>query len=408
MMRSMFSGVSGLRSHQSMMDVVGNNIANVNTVGFKKPQVTFQEALNQTLRGPGGPGDGRGGSNPIQIGLGVRLASIDGIFTQGASQVTGRPTDLAISGEGFFILEMDGARVYSRAGSFGWDQSGNLVAPGGFRVQGWVADGQGAINTQTAVSGIKLPLSQVIEPAQTGQVQLGGNLPVDAAIGAVHRTSIVTYDSLGGTHELIVEFEKTAANTWSVTGSMNGTAVTLAPATVTFDTSGNLTSAGTLAVSGYTPPGAEPIAIDVVLDGAAKLVQFGGPGTAESYDQDGNAIGFLTNFSIADNGAITAQFSNGQTKVMGMIATASFNNPAGMVRVGETNFAASNNSGEPLIGEAGTGNRGRMAAGALEMSNVDLALEFTNLIIAQRGFQANSRMITASDEVLSDLVNLKR
>ena len=319
MMRSMFAGVSGLRSHQTMMDVVGNNIANVNTAGYKSAQVTFEEALAQTLQGPAGAGTARGGTNPLQIGLGVKVSSIDGVFTQGATQVTGRPTDLAISGDGFFMLELDGKRVYTRAGAFRWDESGNLVAPGGFLVQGWLADAQGNLATQTAVGKINLPLSQVIEPVETSQLLIGGNLTVDAAVGDVHTTSIVTYDSLGEAHEVIVDFTKAGANSWTVAATMDGNALTLGSTTVTFDTDGTLTSSGTIAASGYTPPGADPIALTLNLGGSAPLVQYGGPATAESYDQDGNAIGFLTNFSIAENGTISGQFSNGETKVLAMI-----------------------------------------------------------------------------------------
>jgi flagellar hook protein FlgE len=404
----MFAGVSGLRSHQTMMDVVGNNIANVNTAGYKSAQVTFEETLAQTLQGPAGAGVSRGGTNPLQIGLGVKVASIDGVFTQGATQVTGRPTDLAISRDGFFMLELDGERVYTRAGSFRWDESGNLVAPGGYLVQGWTADDQGNIATQTAVSQINLPLSQVIEPVETSVVDVGGNLSADFLVGDSHTTSIVTYDSLGESHELLLSFTKTGANTWDVSAEMDGNALTLSTTTAVFDTNGNLTSPSTISLSGYTPPGADPIAVDIDLAGSAPIVQFGGGSTAESFDQDGNAIGFLSNFSIAENGTISGQFSNGETKVLAMVATATFNNPSGLIRNGKTHFQASTNSGAPLIGEPGSGNRGLVAGGALEMSNVDLAQEFTNLIIAQRGFQANSRVITASDEVLSDLVNLKR
>ena len=236
----MFSGVSGLRSHQTMMDVVGNNIANVNTAGFKSAQVTFEETLAQTLQGPAGSGLSRGGTNPLQIGLGVKVASIDGVFTQGATQVTGRPTDLAISGDGFFMLELEGQRVYTRAGSFRWDESGNLVAPGGYLVQGWMADNNGTIATQTAVSSINLPLSQVIDPVETSLVDLGGNLSADAAIGEGHTTSIVTYDSLGEAHEMLITFTKSAANTWDITGEIDGNALTLSTTTATFDTNGNL------------------------------------------------------------------------------------------------------------------------------------------------------------------------
>ena len=391
-----------------MMDVVGNNIANVNTAGYKGAQVTFEEALTQTLQGPAGSGTSRGGTNPLQIGLGVKVASIDGVFTQGATQVTGRPTDLAISGDGFFMLDLDGQRVYTRAGSFRWDESGNLVAPGGFLVQGWTADTNGDVATQTAVSSINLPLSQVIDPVETSEIEIGGNLPSDVPVGEMHTTSIVTYDSLGEAHEVLVTFEKTGANAWDASAEMDGNALTLSSTSLTFDSSGQLTSAGTLSLGGYTPPGADPVAIDIVLDGNAPIVQFGGSATAESFDQDGNAIGFLSNFAISENGTISGLYSNGETKVLAMIATTTFNNPSGLVRAGETHFQASTNSGQPIVGEPGTGNRGLIAAGALEMSNVDLAQEFTNLIIAQRGFQANSRVITASDEVLNDLVNLKR
>lgn len=408
MMRSMFAGVSGLRSHQTMMDVVGHNIANVNTAGFKGSQVTFQEALTQTLSGPSGAGLARGGTNPLQMGLGTKVASTDGVFSQGAIQVTGRATDIAVQGDGFFVMESEGERFYTRAGSFRFDESGNLVAPGELLVQGWLADDAGVLATQTAVGAITLPLSQVIDPILTTSVELGGNLSSDLQVGDVHSTSIVVYDSLGNGHELIVELEKTAANNWDVRGAIDGNALTLSLGSISFNTDGSLATAGTISASGYTPPGADPMTLDLVLDGGGPLVQFGGPPTAESHDQDGIGIGFLRDFAIADNGVITGQFSNGETKVLGQIATATFNNPSGLMRVGNTHFGASVNSGQALVGEPGSGNRGLLTAGALEMSNVDLALEFTNLIIAQRGFQANSRIITASDELLADLVNLKR
>jgi flagellar hook protein FlgE len=305
------------------------------------------------------------------------------------------------------MLEMDGARVYTRSGSFRWDESGNLAAPGGFLVPGRMAEPDGTIATQTAVSSINLSLAG----DRAGRDVGGGDRrqPVGRLrIGDAHTTSIVTYESIGEAHELLVDFTKTGANTGDVVASMDGSALTLSSASLTFDTDGNLTSAGTISLSGYTPPGAGAIAIDVELNGTGPLVQYGGSVTAEGFDQNGNAIGFLNNFAIAENGTITGQFSNGETKVLAMIATATFNNPSGLIRDGDTHFTSSVNSGEPIIGEPGTGNRSLIAAGALEMSNVDLALEFTNLIIAQRGFQANGRVITATDEILADLVNLKR
>jgi len=217
MMRSMFAGVSGLRAHQTMMDVVGNNIANVNTAGYKASQVTFQEALTQLMRGAAS------GINPLQVGLGVKVGSIDGIFTQGASQITGRTTDLAIQGDGFFVLQQGGQRVFTRAGSFSFDGAGNLVAPGGYNVMGWVADTDGTIDSNRAISGIQIPIGQVTPPVTTGRVDVGGNLSAESAVGDQVTTSIVVYDSLGNPHELTILFEKTADNAWSAAASVEGT-----------------------------------------------------------------------------------------------------------------------------------------------------------------------------------------
>ncbi len=402
MMRAMFAAVSGLRANQTMMDVVGNNIANVNTPGYKASSVTFEEALSQLLRGPADS------INPIQLGLGVRVASIDPIFTQGAVQVTGRSTDLAIQGDGFFIVENDGQRFYTRSGSFSFDGNGNLVASTGFRVLGWVADATGAIDANAPVEPIAIPIGQMTPARATSAVQVSGNLSADADVGTVVDTSITVYDSLGNPHTLQLAFTKSAANTWDLAATIDGTASTIVPAQIQFDTDGTLLTTGPLAVSGFTPAGADPMAFDVVIDGTAALVQYGGTSTAEATSQDGRATGVLRGFAISDDGTITGQFSNGETKVLGAVAIASFSNPAGLVRVGNSNLSASVNSGEPLVGRPGTGPRGSLAAGALEMSNVDLAQEFTNLIVAQRGFQANARVISASDEILADLVNLKR
>lgn len=412
MLRSMFSGVSGLRTHQAMMDVVGNNIANVNTPGFKASMATFQEALTQVMRAAAGSSgsDGRGGINPIQVGLGSKLASVDTIFTQGASQVTGRNTDLAIQGDGFFVLEQGTERFYSRAGAFGFDDAGNLVSSGGLHVLGWMADPTGAVDTNGAIAPIALPVGQVISPEATGWVGVGGNLPSDAATGAVLITSLTVYDSLGAAHQLQVEFTKTGDNAWSAAASVDGSAGTITPSSLTFNPDGTLLSPdpSVLGFAGVTPSGADPLAFDIDLGGLTPIVQYGGAATLAAYSQDGKAIGFLRGFSIGDDGSITGQFSNGETKRLGILATATFNNPSGLAAVGNSNFAASLNSGEPLVGTPGSGNRGLISAGTLEMSNVDLAREFTNLIVAQRGFQANSRIITASDELLSDLVNMRR
>jgi flagellar hook protein FlgE len=405
MMRSMFAAVAGLRAHQTMMDVVGNNIANVNTVGYKTSGVTFQEALSQTMRGAGD------GINPMQVGLGAKLASIDPVFTQGGTQTTGRATDVAIQGDGFFIVQNGDERLYTRAGKLDVDASGNLVGSGGYQVLGWTADAAGKIDYTRSVSSISIPVGQVAKPASTTGVTVAGNLSADAAVGDSISKSVVVYDSLGQDHEVALEFTKTAANTWGMTAGIDGTNYTLTPSTLTFGADGTLTSTNPVVFSGYTPAGADPLSFDIDFagqGGQSPLVQFGGASSAEAFRKDGRAIGVLRGFSIADDGSITGQFSNGETMKLGAIATASFANPSGLVRAGNSNYSNTINSGEALIGQPGTGNRGSLSAGALEMSNVDLAQEFTNLIIAQRGFQANSRVVTASDELLSDLVNLKR
>lgn len=409
MMRSMFSGISGLRSHQTMMDVVGNNIANVNTAGFKASMVTFSETLSQLLQAPSAGGAASGGSNPLQVGLGVQVASIDGIFTQGASQVTGRTTDVAIQGDGFFVVEDDGNRFYTRAGAFAFDASGNLTTPSGQLVMGWLADpATGLVDTQGPITAVNIPLAQVIDPNLTSMVQIGGNLSADALVGESNLVSITTYDSIGNPQELTVTYTKSAANTWDLAAAINGTPVTLSSTTVTFATDGTLTSPSTVTVSGYTPPGADPMSFDLDFGTSSPLVQYGGNNSVEALDQDGNASGVLRDFAIGDDGSIIGQFSNGWTRMLGRLSLATFNNPAGLVRVGDSSFQETVNSGQARVGEANTGDRGTLAAGTLEMSNVELAREFTNLIIAQRGFQANSRIITASDEVLADLVNMKR
>jgi flagellar hook protein FlgE len=402
MMRSMFSGVAGLRSHQTMMDVVGNNIANVNTAGYKASEVTFQEALTQVLRGPSA------GINPLQLGLGVKVAAIDPIFTQGASQVTGRATDLAIQGDGFFVVQRGTEQIYTRAGAFSFDNGGNLVTSDGSKVMGWVADATGKVDTNGPIKSISVPTGQVLPSRTTSTVQIGGNLAADVAVATAVNKSISVYDSIGIAHTLAVTFTKTASNAWSVAATIDGSAATLAPAALTFGTNGLLTSAGTLAVSGFTPPGADPMAFNLDLAGATPLVQYGGGSTIQLISQDGMAIGNLQGVKVSDDGTITGQFSNGLTSVLGQIATATFANPAGMVRIGNSEFTSSVGSGLALTGAPGSGNRGTLSAGALEMSNVDLAQEFTNMIIAQRGFQANSRVITVSDEMLNDLVSLKR
>nr|MBO2500910.1 flagellar hook protein FlgE [Acidimicrobiia bacterium] len=395
MMRSMFSGVSGLRSHQTMMDVVGNNVANVNTPGYKASQVTFQETLTQTVRGAA-PGSGVvGGTNPIQIGLGTQVATVDGIFTQGAVQTTGRNTDLMIQGDGYFIVQRGEERFYTRAGSFGFDREGNLVNGNGLKVMGWTSvDANGRVVTTGALEEISIPLGQVIEPESTTLVTVRGNLSAGATSPVT--TSVNVYDDLGNATEVAIRFQNNGGNQWAVERQEDdGTWTPVG--TVSFGADGSFAS---------TAPDPLQLSPTVSLD-LSGLVQYGGTSNLEA-TSDGHAMGVLQDVTIGADGTVTAHFSNGLTRDMAVIAIATFANPGGLSRVGESTFAASPNSGAAVIGQPGSGDRGSLTPGALEMSNVDLAREFTNLIIAQRGFQANSRVITASDEMLADLVNIRR
>jgi flagellar hook protein FlgE len=392
MLRSLFAGISGLRSHQTMMDVTGNNIANVNTAGFKTSQTVFQDTLSQLIQGAGAPQGGAGGTNPAQVGLGVRVGGIFTNFGQGSAQATGRSTDLMIQGDGFFVVRKDGQDLYTRAGAFNFDSTGQLVSPDGGKVMGWGAV-NGAINTNAAAAPISLPIGTMLPPAASANVTVGGNLPGDSTSTAPIVTSITVYDGQGNPVSLQASFTKTSATSWEV--SISDGTTTVGPDPLSFGPTGTTPTPTTMAFGG----------INVDLSG---ITNYAGVSTVAALSQDGSAVGSLQAFSISPDGTLVGVFSNGLRQNLGQIAMASFNNPPGLEKVGNTSFRATVNSGVAQLGVAGSGGRGALAGGSLEMSNVDLAQEFTNLIVAQRGFQANSKVITASDEILQDLVNLKR
>jgi flagellar hook protein FlgE len=395
MLRSLFSGISGLRSHQTMLDVTGNNIANVNTAGFKSSQTVFQDTLSQLMQGAGAPQGNAGGTNPAQVGLGVRVAGIFTNFTQGSNQSTGRSTDLMIQGDGFFVVKKDGQDLYTRAGAFNFDDFGQLVTPDGAKVMGWQA-ANGAINTNASAEPLVLPVGTMLPPKATTGINIGGNLSGDAAVGTAITTSITTYDPQGNAIPMETTFTKLTATTWSV-AIKDATGTTPAPLpTLTF------------AADGSTPTPTTMTAPNGVVINLSTTTNYAGEATVEALNQNGSAVGALQAFSISPDGTLVGTFSNGLRQDLGRIAMASFNNAPGLEKVGNTSFRATVNSGVAQLGTAGSGGRGSLVGSTLEMSNVDLAQEFTNLIIAQRGFQANTKVITASDEILQDLVNLKR
>ena len=414
MLRSLFSGISGLRAHQQMMDVTGNNIANVNTTGYKSSQAVFQDTLSQMVNAAGAPQNQAGGTNPAQAGLGVRLASINSNFNQGAAQTTGKASDMMIQGDGFFVVKSGGEAVYTRAGSFTFDANGSLTTPNGQIVQGWSGVG-GQVNTAGAPGPIVLPIGISLAPAPTTNITLTGNFsneavpaspaPTPPAVAATKAIPITAYDAYGAANTVVANFVKTTADQWTMTLDLSKVPVPAGspplvgtPIPIDFlngkpvDPSGN--PMPSLTVDGFT--------FDV-----HDMTQYSGQTEARVSNSDGSGAGVLSSYTVSNTGQIVGVFSNGLKETLGQVALANFNNVNGLEKIGDSMYRSTVNSGLAQIGAAGSAGLGLITSGALEMSNVDLAQEFTNLVIAQRGFQANSRVITTSDEILQELVNLK-
>jgi flagellar hook protein FlgE len=426
---SFSAGLSGLNANSVYLNVIGNNLSNINTIGFKASSVTFMDLVSQTT----------GGSsiNPMQVGLGVVTGSMSPIFNQGAIESTGEPTNAAIQGSGFFVVKgPDGAQFYTRAGNFSLNNEGVLISPDGYKVQGWSAvdPATGHIVTTGAPADIIVPAGVLRDPVQTTQINLQSNLDSGASVGDTFDTPIQIFDSLGESHIMTATFTKTAAGwDWNMTVPGDEVApaslvpVSVASGTMTFDGFGQV---ATFAPAGpATGGGAAPAITDVTFNAPAwangatasaitwdlvddnnvvQLTGFASPSATASKSQNGAAAGKIDNISITVDGSIVATFGAGQTVSIAKIAIANFNNPKGLVKMGSNRFGESQASGIPNIGEAGTGGRGTLIGSALEQSNVDIAYEFTQMILAQRGYQANSKSITVSDELLVDTLSMKR
>ena len=390
MLRSLYSGISGLRSHQTMLDVTGNNIANVNTTGFKSSSVQFQDTLSQLTRGGGAPG-AEGGTNPAQVGLGVQVAGIATNFNQGSSQATGKATDLMISGDGFFAVTNGGQTLYTRAGSFTPDAQGRLVTADGAILQGWAAV-NGVVPAGGPVSDITVSNMALSRARATESAGVAGNLPGEAAAGATLDRQISVYDATGTAAPLDLTFTRTAGG-WDVSGTdASGRTGTTSLA---FNNGQLATNPATLSVGG------------IVVD-LSRVTGYTGMTSVTIDSQNGRAAGTMESFTISKDGTVLGAFSNGVKEPVAQLAMAKFANSAGLEKAGNSMYRITANSGGAVLGTAGVEGLGSIAAGSLEMSNVDLSQEFTNLIVAQRGFQANARIITTSDEVLNELTNLKR
>ncbi len=463
MMRSLYSGVSGLQNHQTRMDVIGNNISNVNTTGFKRGRVNFQDMISQQVGGAAKPTEELGGVNPKDVGLGMTVATIEQVFTQGNLQSTGVSTDVAIQGNGFFILKDGEESFYTRNGQFGLDRDGTLVNPAnGQRVQGWMAhdlNGEQIVQTAATPTDLVIPVGSKDPAKETSNVLFACNLnkntpeiqegasESDIAKGT-WGTEQKIYDSFGNEHLLSVSFTKVpgVANSWQATvnvdsdnadftqtrvglGTTDGVQNTFI---VNFDNYGQLASVedssgnisnqdGEIVLqTSFTVPGAnadengnpyrQTFNINLGTIGSMRntITQSASKSTTKAYSQDGYTLGYLDNFKIDSTGTITGVYSNGTNRVIGQLALATFSNDRGLEKAGDNTYAETNNSGQANIGESGVGGKGSLLAGALEMSNVDLSEQMTDMIVTQRGFQSNAKTIQTADTLLETVLSLKR
>lgn len=416
MIRSLRTGVSGLKSNQVRMDVIGNNVANVNTTAFKRSRAAFNEVLGQQLLGVGRTAGGTG-INPSTVGLGVAVASIDQNWGQGALESTGLGTDLALEGDGFFIARLGNETLLTRAGNFLFNRNGEFVTSNGLNVQGWAFDPATGQPFTGALADIRIDFNAQAPAKFTENAAIGGNLSTDIAEGESTSISKSFYDEQGNAHTVIIEFTKGAnPNEWtyrvSYAGDLNPPPFNNIPAdpddaapTLTFGVDGKLPDGQTIQLNwdtNYVSSGA-----DITID-LSKLTQNSRSTTATFSDQDGYPNGQLQSYAITPEGILQVSYTNGQTENLFQLAIGHVNNPNGLEQHGESFYRAGASSGELQLGRAGRDVRTAVVAGTLEMSNVDLATEFTEMIVAQRGYQAAARVITTSDELLQETVQLKR
>lgn len=463
MMRSLYSGVSGLQNHQTRMDVIGNNISNVNTTGFKRGRVNFQDMISQQVGGAAKPTEELGGVNPKDVGLGMTIATIEQVFSQGNLQTTGVSTDVAIQGNGFFVLKDGDESFYTRNGQFGLDSNGTLVNPAnGQRVQGWMArdlNGERIVQTAATPTDLVVPVNSK-DPAKatenvlfacnlnknTPEIQEGASAS-DIAKGTWGIEEKI-YDSFGNGHLLSVSFTKVpgVANSWQATvnvdadnadftqtrvglGTTDGVQNTFI---VNFDNYGQLASvedsSGNISnqegeiilQTSFTVPEAnadengnpyrQTFSINLGTIGSMKntITQSASASSTKAYSQDGYKLGYLDDFKIDSSGTITGVYSNGTNRVIGQLALATFANDRGLEKAGNNTYVETNNSGQANIGESGIAGKGSLLAGALEMSNVDLSEQMTDMIVTQRGFQSNAKTIQTADTLLETVLSLKR
>jgi flagellar hook protein FlgE len=408
------TALSALDANGVAVDVVGNNLANMNTTGYKESVAYFQDLVSESMNG-----------GQTQVGFGVAAPLTIGQFTQGAISASSGPLDAAIQGNGFFVVNNDGTPQYTRAGSFQVDLSGNLLTPSGQQVQGWMAAG-GVVNTGGPIGNISVPLGSLQAPQATQNMTVSANFNASATTGAASDWSapVTVYDSLGTAHVVTLNFQQTAANTWSYTATVPGADVTAGTAgtpysipngsgTLAFNSSGQLTSPAAGAPITFAIPGLTDGAADMSVnwnpynaDGTSTLTQFDESSATSATSQDGAAAAQLTSVTMGTGGQLMASYSDGQQAVVGQVAIANIQNPQTLVNAGNNNYQLSADTAAPAIGAPGTGGRGTIVGGALESSNVDMATELTNLIVLQSAYQANSKVVTTVDTMVQAATNL--
>ena len=393
MLSSLYSGTQGLRVNTKMLGIIGTNVSNVNTIAYKAGEIRFANVLGESIAEGG-----------------VKVWGMNQIWSQGSVQHTSSPTDLAIVGKGLFIVQdSDGEDYYMRAGAFHFDKEGYLVNDDGLKVQGYTIESASGTQTLGTLGAIN-PTSLNYPPNATSEMEITMNLDAATAASGIFSSSVTVYDSLGNDLELTLTFEKTGAGTWEVTPSVaSGTATdcSINPSTLVFGDDGKLTS----------PTGNLEISITGLKDGAAdmtigwvpdSITQYAAASSVTKLTQDGYGTGSVTGVQVGDDGVVTAIFSNGKGRDVYQLALAAFANYGGLNGVGNNLYAATQDSGEPVVGTAKTGGRGAVSPKSLEMSNVDLVTEFVNMITTQRAYQANAKVLTTSDQILQELINIKR